>query len=299
VHPAWSPERALSRAGGHVPPAGPHGWTVLLTVAVLFLSGALVLWQVTAPSTAQRLVRAAVAATVDPRGYVADRGEELRRLAADGTVVRPPGFAIPVALQAAEVAGASDAELAGLLLTRATDAVLVEGPRAFDPEGQATYSRFSRAGLLAWFIDVLRNERLHHWSGVAALALAVLAAALGAAVASRAAPGRRLALLGWAFVVGSTPGLVFFGAIAFWLERAGHDPFTELVAGIAAEVFAIGRNDCAAILAGGAVLIAANRGLAWLAARSAERAPEPDPTEGTEWASEADAGWEGDVLNES
>ncbi|GBD23590.1 hypothetical protein HRbin29_01257 [bacterium HR29] len=293
----WSEYGGFPRMGGGPAPAEAHGWTVLLAVAVLLLSGALVVWQVTAPPTAERLIRAAVAAAVDPAAYVADRGDDLRAMAAEAEVVRPPGFAVPVALTAPEVAGASDDELAHLLLVRAADAVVVHGPKAFDPEGQASYSRFSRAGLLAWFIDVLRDERLHRWAGVAAFALAAATALLAAATAARAAPTRRLALVGWGFVAGTLPGAVFFGAIAFWLGRAGSDPFSRMLASIAADVFEIGRNDCLAILAGGAALVAVNRALVWAAARGGPAA-ESDLSESTERSSPADFGREGDAVND-
>ncbi len=284
--------------GGGPAPAEAHGWTVLLSVTVLLLSGAIVLWQVTAPPTAERLVRAAVAAAIDPAGYVADRGAELRAMAAESPVVEPPGFAVPVTLTAAEVSGAADEELAHLLLVRAADAVFVRGAAAFDPEAQGSYSRFSRAGLLAWFIDVLRDERLHRWAGAATLALAAAAALLAAAIAARAAPARRLALIGWGFVAGVLPGVVFFGAIAFWLDRAGSDPFTRMLASIAADVFEIGRNDCLAVLAGGAALVAVNRVLVWAAARRRGPSAESDLQEAADWPPPADSGREGDVVNE-
>lgn len=262
---AWrsAPPAGVPSPGAGPEPGEPQGLAVLLAVLVLLLVGAVTVWQVTLPRNGERLVQSALAATLDPRSYVADRGEELRALAATEAVVQPPAFAVPVFLEAAAVRGASDEELAQLLLDRATDAVLTLGVDAFDPGDTASFSRLSRPGLLAWFVDVVRDEALHRWAGTAGVLLAVAVGLLGTMVTLRSPAERRLALLGWAFVAGALSGVLFFGATAFWLGRAGDDPYSRMLARVAAQVFANGRNDSLVVLVAGGVLLFAHRGIGW------------------------------------
>lgn len=276
----------------------PHGLTVLLAIALLMLVGALVIWQVTVPPTAERFVRAALAATVDPRGYVTDRGNELRALASQGPVVQPPGYAVTVYLSASEVSQASDEQLADLLLRRTADAVLLHGAAAFDAEGAASFSRFSRAGLLAWFIDVLRSETLHFWASLGAIGWSFVVAALGAMVVAKSQPHHRLRLLGWAAVAGSLPGVIFFGAVAFWLNRNGGDPFTRTLAAVAADAFEMGRNDYLIVLVGGALLVAGGRLLSWLSSRTQSPPSETYGFGTTEWRGVAELEGDREALNE-
>lgn len=157
---------------------------VLLAIAAFVLAVSVAAWQVTDEATALPMLRAALASLTDIDTVVAEEGEALRSQAQrqGAGALEVPGYPLPIALEAREVAGASDAQLRTMLLDRSAALVYAEGLRAFDRTGEQAIDRFSMEGLLEAAAGQL-SGRVHDRAGYVAALAAVVCGLLGALLA--------------------------------------------------------------------------------------------------------------------
>jgi hypothetical protein len=221
-------------------------------VMVLSISG----WQATSEATALPLLRSAVASLTDIDAFIADNGDGLREAAAGQEgALEIRGYPLPIALEAAEVRDASDAELRQMLLDRSAALVYAEGLDVFDRTGEQAIDRFSMAGLLELAVGQLSHST-HRWTGLLAGATAVAVAGLGALLAGMSAGWGRMRAPAAAIALGGV-GAAALG-LAVWAiagQVGGTDAFmVELRAIVQAAVSAGVRNG-AIVTAGGLLVV--------------------------------------------
>ncbi len=244
---------------------------VLLGLATFGLVATVSAWQVTAESTALPMLRSGVGVLVDIDAFLAEEGEALRQAATeqDGALSFER-YPLPIALEAAEVRAASDAELRDMLLDRSAALVYAEGLAAFDRTGSQAISRVSLEGMLELAVGQLSRET-HERAGLAAMVLATAVAVLGAATAAMSTGWGRLRVPAGAVALGAVPA----AAIAFVFRLGtevvgGEDQFLNDTRAIIGAALGAGVRNGAIVAGAGLALV-----LASVALEAAERRLRP------------------------
>lgn len=260
---------------------------VLLALAAFGMALSVSAWQVTGEATALPMLRSAIASLTEVDRFLAEEGPGLREAAArQEGVLELPGYPLPIALEAREVRGASDAELQAMLLDRSAALVYAEGLRAFDLTGAQSIDRFSVDGLLELMAGQLSGPA-HERAGTAAAVLAAATAALAALLAALSTGWSRLRAPAAAAALGGVGAAAL--SLAAWAiagQFGGSDPFVSDLRAIAQAGVSAGTRNGAIVAGAGLALVAAAWGLELLERRTAG-AP-ADAGDAPEYAAAAD-----------
>lgn len=267
---------------------------VLLALAAFGMVLSVSAWQVTGEGTALPMLRSAVASLTDIDRFIAEEGASLREEAArQGGTLTVAGYPLPVVLEAAEVRGASDAELRGMMLDRSAALVYAEGLRAFDLTGAQTIDRFSMEGLLELAAGQL-SSAMHDRAGAAATVLAGATALLSALLAALSSGWSRLRAPAAVVALGGTGAAALsFAAWAAAGQFGGDDPFVADLRVVVQAGVAAGTRNGAIVAGAGLVLVVAS----WVLERAERRAAGEAEADAAgerearaEWYGEAEAG---------
>jgi hypothetical protein len=188
---------------------GRWGSAVALFFAINALLLVLSLYQATAEGTAKHALRRAVTALVEIDVLIARDHESLRERAVSaeaGEELRLRDFPLDVSLTPGEVLDSTPPELRAILLDRSDDRLYDEGTAALRTDGGAQPSRFSAAGLVDRWLDLLR-ERNHQVTGVLTGIAAAVCLILALALISTSRGFGRIAAVGAVTLAGALPTL--------------------------------------------------------------------------------------------
>jgi hypothetical protein len=186
---------------------GKWGSAAALFFAINALLLVLSLYQATAEGTAKHALRRAITALVEIDSLIARDYESLQeraRSAAPGEELRLRDFPLEVSLTSEEVLDSTPADLRAILLDRSDDQLYDHGTAALRSDGASEPSRFSAAGLLDRWLDLLRG-RNHDVTAVLTGVAAVVCLALVLILMSTSRGFGRIAAVGAVTLAGAVP----------------------------------------------------------------------------------------------
>ena len=216
--------RAVNRDDG-----GRTLYGVALAAAVFFLVLSLSVRQATSEPNARRLLEAGVATLTDVDKVVAERREDLRRLASDTNQdsYPIPGYPLDVRLTRAEALQGTNVEIRDAVLSRSSAILYQRGLSAFDRTGDQSLSAFSSEGLTKYLVGQL-SATTHDRATKALLVFTGLTALAAIAVVLKNEGFARVRALGISVAGGALPGAALVFAFQALVGQVwSGDPFSD------------------------------------------------------------------------
>lgn len=259
--------RAVNRDDG-----GRTLYGVALAASVFLLVLSLSVRQATSEANARRLLEAGVATLTDVDQVVAERRDDLRRLATSTTQdsYAIPGYPLDVRLTRAEALSASNTEIRDALLSRSSALLYDRGLSAFDRTGNQSLSAFSREGLTEFLVGQLSSET-HSRASTAVLVFTGLTALAGIAVVLKNEGFARVRALGASVAGGALPGAALVFALQALVGQLwSGDPFSDNLNNIISALLDVPLRNFLIVSGLGIVLTALGLGMAFIDRRFAD-----------------------------
>jgi len=237
------------------------GFVLALVLAAAF--SALMLYLITSEGAAREAHRRIVDALAEGDAlFVPERHDDflLRAEASEpGEALRYPDWPVQVTVTREEALASTPESLRTLLLDRSATALYAEGTGVLrDPEATGEPGRFSAAGIVDSFMDVLRED-MHGAAFIAMIVLFLLAAVVGGVVGMLTRGYGRVIAIGIAALAGALPVLAVSAMLHAYMRVSG-DTDTEYLRlrllDVGEELSAVTVTAAAAItVASGAVVV--------------------------------------------